>query len=552
MKSNYLRLVMFLSQAKKETTVKVGIGITIIAIGFAQAMLIANLIGSIIAKSDSTTILKHIIVIAIVITLKSIVIRYQEGYNKKMAAKIKSIIREKLLDKLMQLGPSYQSKNRSGNIQSLITDGVEAFETYLTNYIPHTIVVLITISSAIIYLLNIDISVAIIIMSMGLLSVLIPHLFMPSISKIMIEYWQTYANLNSQYIDFMQGMTTLKTFDASKKIGERLSQDTHEFAKESIKNTGLSLADSACIIICTMLGTALPVIVAIMHMSQGEINYSQLLIILFLSAECMKPFYELNLYWHGSYLGFSVAEELYKILDEKIITQIDKDQNSVQNISSKPSLTLENVSFKYEVNTNPVLENLDMEIKSGQVTAIVGESGCGKSTIVNLLLRFFEIESGNIKIDGVDIKKYSTTYLRQQIAVVFQDTYLFYGTIKENINLANPNASEEEIINAAKAANAHDFIMQFPKGYDTLVGERGATLSGGQKQRISIARAVLKNAPILILDEATSNVDVVSEKAIQIALEKLMKNRTTIVIAHRLSTIENADKVYTLKAGEAI
>lgn len=552
MKSNYLRLVIFLSQAKKETTVKICIGITIIAIGFAQAMLMANLIGSIIAKSDSTIILKHIIAIALVITLKSLVIRYQEGYNKKMAAKIKSIIRETLLDKLMQLGPSYQSKNRSGNIQSLITDGVEAFETYLTNYIPHTIVVLITISSAIIYLLNIDISVAIIIMSMGLLSVLIPHLFMPSISKIMIEYWQTYANLNSQYIDFMQGMTTLKTFDASKKIGKKLSQDTHEFAKESIKNTGLSLADSACIIICTMLGTALPVIVAIMHMSQGEINYSQLLIILFLSAECMKPFYELNLYWHGSYLGFSVAEELYKILDEKTITQIDEDKNSIQNISLKPSLTLENVSFKYEANTNPVLENLDMEIKSGQVTAIVGESGCGKSTIVNLLLRFFEIESGNIKIDGVDIKKYSTTYLRQQIAVVFQDTYLFYGTIKENISLANPNASEEEIINAAKAANAHDFIMKFPKGYDTLVGERGATLSGGQKQRISIARAVLKNAPILILDEATSNVDVVSEKAIQIALEKLMKNRTTIVIAHRLSTIENADKVYTLKAGEAI
>lgn len=552
MKSNYLRLVIFLSQAKKETTVKICIGITIIAIGFAQAMLMANLIGSIIAKSDSTIILKHIIAIALVITLKSLVIRYQEGYNKKMAAKIKSIIRETLLDKLMQLGPSYQSKNRSGNIQSLITDGVEAFETYLTNYIPHTIVVLITISSAIIYLLNIDISVAIIIMSMGLLSVLIPHLFMPSISKIMIEYWQTYANLNSQYIDFMQGMTTLKTFDASKKIGKKLSQDTHEFAKESIKNTGLSLADSACIIICTMLGTALPVIVATMHMSQGEISYSQLLIILFLSAECMKPFYELNLYWHGSYLGFSVAEELYKIVDEKTITQIDEDKNSIQNISLKPSLTLENVFFKYEANTNPVLENLDMEIKSGQVTAIVGESGCGKSTIVNLLLRFFEIESGNIKIDGVDIKKYSTTYLRQQIAVVFQDTYLFYGTIKENISLANPNASEEEIINAAKAANAHDFIMKFPKGYDTLVGERGATLSGGQKQRISIARAVLKNAPILILDEATSNVDVVSEKAIQIALEKLMKNRTTIVIAHRLSTIENADKVYTLKAGEAI
>lgn len=262
----------------------------------------------------------------------------------------------------------------------------------------------------------------------------------------------------------------------------------------------------------------------------------------------MKPFYELNTYWHGSYLGFSVAEELYQIFDEPLK---QKENTNKLVISNKtPNIQLEDVFFRYDETGDYVLKNLNMDMEFGNVTAIVGESGSGKSTIVNLLLRFFDVEAGKIKLNSIDIDKYAISYLRNQIAVVFQDTYLFYGTVKENLCMANPHATEKEIIDAAKAANAHDFIMNLSNGYETLVGERGTTLSGGQRQRISIARAILKNVPILILDEATSSVDMKSEKLIQDALEKLMKNKTTIVIAHRLSTIEKADKIYVLKDGK--
>lgn len=548
MGTNYFRLLTFLQQAKKETLCKVFLGISITALNFIQAMLIAKGIVSVIQKSTSVTIMTYFMMITLIMIIKCYLIRYQEGYAKKMAAKIKGMIREKLLDKLMMLGPAYQNDKRSGNIQSLITDGVESFETFLVYYIPHAIVVFITVSCAILYIIKLDKMVGGIIIFMGILSILIPHLLMPAISKIMIEYWQSYAFLNAQYIDSMHGMSTLKAFDASTRIGKQLAMEARDFAKESIKNTGMSLADSALIIFFTMLGTALPVLIGAFHMSNGQLGYNELLIILFLSGECMKPFYELNTYWHGSYLGFSVAEELYQIFDEPLK---QKENTNKLVISNKtPNIQLEDVFFRYDETGDYVLKNLNMDMEFGNVTAIVGESGSGKSTIVNLLLRFFDVEAGKIKLNSIDIDKYAISYLRNQIAVVFQDTYLFYGTVKENLCMANPHATEKEIIDAAKAANAHDFIMNLSNGYETLVGERGTTLSGGQRQRISIARAILKNVPILILDEATSSVDMKSEKLIQDALEKLMKNKTTIVIAHRLSTIEKADKIYVLKDGK--
>ena len=190
-----------------------------------------------------------------------------------------------------------------------------------------------------------------------------------------------------------------------------------------------------------------------------------------------------------------------------------------------------------------------MVFESGKVTAIAGKSGSGKSTIVNLLLGFYETEKNRIQIDGKALESFEPDYLRSQISVVFQDSFLFYGTVKDNIRMARPEASDAEIMQAAMAANAHEFIVNLPNGYDTLVGERGATLSGGERQRIAIARAILKNAPILILDEATSSVDCKNEQEIQNALKEAMKDRTTLVIAHRMTTIEDADKIYVMQNG---
>jgi len=214
-------------------------------------------------------------------------------------------------------------------------------------------------------------------------------------------------------------------------------------------------------------------------------------------------------------------------------------------------LQLSDVSFSYS-DGETVLENINLDIPASNVVALVGPTGVGKSTLVSLIPRFYDVKTGSIKLDGIDIRNIELEELRKNISIVLQDVFLFHGSVRENILFGNPKATDAEIVEATKVANAYDFIMALPEGFDTIIGERGVKLSGGQRQRISIARAVLKNTPILILDEATSSVDTETELLIQQALERLMKGRTTIIIAHRLSTIRNADKIVVLEGKEIV
>lgn len=546
----YVRLMAFLTKIPWEVCGKIGIGLAMVILSFIQAFCLARGVTAVFDKSPYLVIFRYLAVCMLVLVLRSLLVRYQEGYAKKMAAKVKAVIRNVALEKLMQLGPAYKNDKRTGNLQSLLTDGVEAFEPFLVQYLPQTVVVFCTTLCSALYLWYLDSSVSILILCMAILSVFIPHLFMPAVSRVMIAYWQDYAELNSQYIDSMQGMNTLKSMGASQREGKRLEKKAWKFAAESMKNLNISLSDSAVIVACTTIGAAAGNFLAAYHMVQGYITYESLLMILFFTGECLKPLSDLNTYWHNSYLGLSVAEELFTVLDEPIVikegTEFDKK------LTNAPKIELQGVTFRYDEKGRDVLEGIDMQFESGKLTAIVGKSGSGKSTIVHLLLRFYDAQKGRIYLNGTDIRDYTTDFLRSQIAVVFQETYLFYGTVRDNLLMANPKACEEELIEAAKAANAHEFIEKLPKGYDTVVGERGASLSGGERQRIAIARAILKNAPILILDEATSSVDMIHESLIQEALKRCMQNKTTIMIAHRLSTIEHADRIYVLDHGKVV
>lgn len=244
-------------------------------------------------------------------------------------------------------------------------------------------------------------------------------------------------------------------------------------------------------------------------------------------------------------MGLAGAERIVKLL--KVIPEIKDDPDAITAGRLKGNINIENVSFSYR--DAPVIRNLTLKINPGEKVALVGPSGCGKSTISNLLLRFYDVSDGCIKADGVDIRRYSQESYRNNIGVVLQEPFLFSGTLRENIAYARTDASEEDVIHAAERANVAEFADKLEKGYDTVIGENGASLSGGQKQRLAIARALLKDPAILILDEATSALDTVSEKLVQQALDNMMRNRTTIIIAHRLSTVRNADKIVVLRDG---
>jgi subfamily B ATP-binding cassette protein MsbA len=252
----------------------------------------------------------------------------------------------------------------------------------------------------------------------------------------------------------------------------------------------------------------------------------------------------------GIQAGLIAAEGLFGFIDRKAEIADSKDAVDLERNTMK--VQLDHISFAYNPADGEILRDVSLTVNPGKTCALVGPSGGGKSTIFNLLERFYDPQVGAVRINGQDIRNYTLNSLRQNIANVSQDVFLFNGTIAENIKYGNPNATIEQIQAAAKAANAHDFIMEFPHRYDNLVGERGALLSGGQKQRIAIARAILKDAPILLLDEATSALDTQAEKLIQQALKKLMDGRTTFVIAHRLTTILDADTICVVKGGKIV
>jgi ABC-type multidrug transport system fused ATPase/permease subunit len=542
----YLRIFSLLKGSYLHIACKIAMGVLITATYVGQAFAIAAGLKGVFYKKSLEDLGFVLLCIGLLVLLRALLHWLDEIYAKRIAFWVKSRLRERLFQHVMNLGPGYQENCRSGSIQALLTDGVESLEPLLTGYIPQLLVAFFGSGLISLYIFSLDRVVGIIALTGIIITVLFPQLMSKYVGKIILEYWQSHARLNSQYIDAMQGMAALKMFNAGKKKGQELSEEAWGHYRHSMQGLGISLLDSAVVKWAAAAGSTLAAGVGALRVSNGELPLADLFIILFLSVECFRPLNELVMYWHRSFLGIAAVRGIFAIFDTNISIQDQEDFNGDNNVCPYPDIDFKNVTFSYSAGKRPAVKNVSLRVNPGETVAIVGKSGSGKSTMVNLLLRFFEQQEGSILLNGRDIKDYPLSFLRSQIAVVFQDTYLFYGTVEDNLKIAKPGATREELEQAAKLANAHDFIMNLKDGYRTHIGERGVRLSGGQKQRLSIARAVLKNAPLLILDEATSNVDGASEKMIQEALDKLVRNRTTIIIAHRLSTIKGADRIIVL------
>ena len=545
----YGKLLWYVSEIKREIAVKTLLLLASSATYILQAILMASVVNLVFSDGSLKSILVRVAVVVAAILVRGFILRYIETYTRIMAARIKEKLRMSLLSKIYDLGPGYMSGKRSGKVTSLVLDGIEALEPFYVRYVPQIITVLVSGTFVFCYLVRYDAVSALALIASMLLCVVVPLATVPAMDRTVTDYWTDYSTLTSQYIDSIQGMTTLKTLDAEQSMGEVLRRDATAFWKRSIRNTGISLSNSALMFILTSVTSSLTVVLAAIRAMHGIVPATAVTAFLFLAVECARPMIELNSAWHASFLGMSVAKEMFGLMEMDPPVKDPEDPVLLDVSDRLPEIRFDAVRFSYPGREEEVLHGVTFAVPPGSTTAVVGPSGAGKSTILSLVLRFYDVTGGSVTFNGTDIRRYALRALQDQIGVVFQDTYLFYGTIAENIRMARPDASDEEVREAATAANAHDFIMAFPDGYETIVGERGVTLSGGERQRISIARAILKDAPVLLLDEATSSVDAESEELIQSALSELTKQRTTIIVAHRLSTVRGADNIIVLNDG---
>jgi ATP-binding cassette, subfamily C, bacterial CydD len=546
------RLFELTKDVRSRIVVKALIGLLITGSYAAQAVLTARAMNSIFAGSSWRSIAVVITGVAAVIAARAGLLWANETYAKKTSVIVKNTLRQRLYSHLLKLGPGFLEKNRTGKLQSTVVSGIEFLEAYLIYYVPHVFVTIVGTTFILCYIFSLSVTIGFIILSAFLISLFGPRVWNKLMAKYGRSHWHAFQVLNAQFLDSMQGITTLKSFNASGRIGRELEKDSRELFRQTMNNLRISLLKTGIVGLSTTSGSVFTVGLGALFAAQGKLPLNQLFILLFLCREAFRPIDELNRYYHQGFMGITASNSIFALLDEKLEV-IETDIAAAQKAENKlPEIRFKNVEFAYDEGLRPALRGVSFSIKPGETVALVGESGAGKSTVINLLLRFFEPLRGEIVIGKYNIKEYSLETLRSMMAVVSQETYLFHGTVEANLRMAKPGASREELEEATKTANIHDFILGLSEGYDTIVGERGVRFSGGERQRMAIARALLKDAPILLLDEATSSVDTENERLIQKGLEKMMKNRTTLVIAHRLSTIQNADRILVLKEGKIV
>lgn len=503
--------------------------------------------GTLIYK-DRETILHEVLLIAAgfaVLLVVDVFSRYFIGnYGHVMGAKMEYDMRAEIFNHMQKLSFSFYDDAKVGQLMSRITS--DLFDiTELLHHGPENIILsVLKITGAFIILVNINGYLA------AAAFVILPFMFGFAfvLNKKMRRAFkvnrQKIAEINGQIEDSLSGIRVVKSFANEEIENQKFKVGNDGFLNSKRNNYKYMGAFQAGLNLFTTLIQISVILAGTVLIANDKINISDLItFLLYISVftEPIKTLVDFTEQFQNGYTGFERFREIMEVEPD-----IQDTEGAVELKDVKGDISFENVSFKYQENQGTVLSNVSLTVPAGAYMALVGSSGAGKTTLCSLIPRFYDVTGGVIKIDGKDIRSLTLKSLRSHIGMVQQDVYLFAGTIYENIAYGRPGATREEIIGAAKNANAHEFIMSFPDGYETDIGQRGIKLSGGQKQRLSIARVFLKNPEILIFDEATSALDNESERVVQESLEKLAKNRTTFVIAHRLTTIQNAEKILVL------
>lgn len=503
------------------------------------------------ADERMTMLVQILLVFAFIFVVIRPPVEYFRQYLAQWTSnKILYDIRKKLYGHLQMLSAKYYSDNKVGEIISRVINDVEQTKDFIMTGLMNIWLDLATIIIALTIMFSLHgqlTGVAMIIFPFYIFGV---WYFFGRLRKVTRNRSQALAEVQGYLHERIQGINVIKSFAVEKTEAGRFNKRNGNFLNKATTHAKWTARSFMVVNTITDIGPLLVIGFGAYQVIQGNLTVGTLAAFIAYLDLLYGPLRRLVSSSTALTQSIASMDRVFQLFDEKY--DVTDKTGAKELETTDGNLEFENVGFKYNEDGRQVINNLDLEINSGETVAFVGMSGGGKSTLVNLIPRFYDVTEGKITLDGTNIKDLTTASLRNKIGIVMQENILFSETVRENILLARPDATDEEVVDAAKHANAHDFIMMLEDGYDTEVGERGVKLSGGQKQRIAIARVFLKNPPILILDEATSALDLESESIIQDTLLELSAERTTVIVAHRLSTVTHADKIHVISDGEVV
>lgn len=469
-------------------------------------------------------------------------------YSYQASANARTTLRRLIYQKLLRLGMAYQQVEKTSGIVQLSIEGVEQLEIYFGKYIPQFFYSLLAPITLFVCLSFISFKAALVFMLGVPLIPLSIVAIMKVAKRILKAYWNNYANLGETFLENLQGLTTLKVYNQDERKHQEMNEEAEGFRQITMKVLSMQLNSINVMDLIAFGGSAIGTIVALYEFKRGMLQVGDLIVIILLSSEFFIPLRLLGSYFHIAMNGMAASDRIFALLDAP-----EEEEGALEMMPSSPQtvIQLSHLNFSYD-GERQVLQDISLDLKSGGLTAIVGESGSGKSTIASLLLAQRRVANGSILINNLPLSDVRKEELYLYVSLVSAHSHIFKGTIRENLLMAREGVTTDEMMQALRTARLESFVMQLPQGLDTEVSDNGSSLSGGQKQRLALARVILADRPVIIFDEATSNIDVESEEAIWESIYELAKQKTVLVISHRLASVKEAKVIYVLNEGQLV
>ena len=524
-----------------------------------QAWYLATIINQVFRHGVTRDMLgPALYILLVVIICRALSIWATEVSANAVAQRVKTDLRERLLNHLTALGPAFTQGERTGELAVAAVEGVEALDAYFNQYLPQ-LVLAASIPLTILFLIfPIDFLTGIVFLLTAPLVPFFMILIGKSAETLTGRQYASLSRLSAHFFDVLQGLTTLKALGQAKSQAKVIAEVSERYREMTMKVLQVTFLSALALELLTTLSTAIVAVEIGLRLLYGKLEFLPALFILVIAPDFYMPLRQLGLKYHSGMSGSTASMRIFEILDRPLpnITIVSENRGTGHDISSTTDIhfeiSFERVTYQYSERNTPAIQNTSFQIPDGQLTALVGASGAGKSTIASLLLRFIEPSSGQILVNKQNLSAIPIDEWRKQVAWVPQSPYLFHDSLGANLRLAKPEAHDDELVRACEQAGLMDFITTLPKGFESMIGERGARLSGGQAQRLALARAFLKDAAFLLLDEPTSSLDPGLEADLRSSLQRLLQGRTALVIAHRLSTVYQADQILFLEAGQVV